>query len=142
MTGIIVTGHGNFATGLLSSMKLIAGEQEKVIPVDFNINDTIESLEKNLKHAILELNDEILVLCDLAGGSPFKVAALLSQELKYKKIKVLAGTNLGMLIETALSRGGNSVEELTACAITSGQAAIKAFEIKERSIEVEEEDGI
>ena len=32
---IIVIGHGNFATGIHSSLKLIAGEQEKVDAIDF-----------------------------------------------------------------------------------------------------------
>lgn len=30
MIGLLVTGHGHFATGLGSSLKLIAGEQENV----------------------------------------------------------------------------------------------------------------
>lgn len=29
MLGLIVTGHGNFATGLQSSLRLIAGEKRK-----------------------------------------------------------------------------------------------------------------
>ena len=36
MIGLIVTGHGNFASGLTSSLKLIAGEPKRVtihIPV-------------------------------------------------------------------------------------------------------------
>ena len=28
MIGILVTGHGNFATGITSSLELIAGKQE------------------------------------------------------------------------------------------------------------------
>ena len=35
MIGIIVTGHGNFATGVLSAAKLIAGTPEKLIGIDF-----------------------------------------------------------------------------------------------------------
>lgn len=35
MVGVIVTGHGNFATGILSSLKLISGEQQHIVGVDF-----------------------------------------------------------------------------------------------------------
>ena len=35
MIGLIVTGHGNFGSGLTSSLNLIAGEQENYQYVDF-----------------------------------------------------------------------------------------------------------
>ena len=31
MLGLIVTGHGNFASGLRSSLRLIAGEKKKYV---------------------------------------------------------------------------------------------------------------
>ena len=40
MIGIIVCGHGHFATGLTSSLHLIMGEQENYIAVDFPAGDT------------------------------------------------------------------------------------------------------
>lgn len=39
MLGIILTGHGHFATGLQSSIELIAGEQEKFIAINFEGNE-------------------------------------------------------------------------------------------------------
>ena len=38
MIGILVTGHGNFATGISSSVKLIAGMPEKYEMVDFLVH--------------------------------------------------------------------------------------------------------
>ena len=35
MTGIIVTGHGSYATGITSGLKLLAGEPEHYRAVDF-----------------------------------------------------------------------------------------------------------
>ena len=35
MLGIVLTGHGGFATGLEKAMKQILGEQEQIIAVDF-----------------------------------------------------------------------------------------------------------
>lgn len=78
---MIVTGHGKFATGLISSMELIAGAQENVIGVDFLEEDTAESLEKMIEEAINKLGDEVLVLSDLVGASPFRAAAGLSQKI-------------------------------------------------------------
>ena len=41
MKGIIVTGHGNFASGIESTMKLIMGEQEKIAFIDFKEGMTL-----------------------------------------------------------------------------------------------------
>ena len=35
MTGIIFTGHGVFASGMLSAVSLLAGESDHVLAVDF-----------------------------------------------------------------------------------------------------------
>lgn len=142
MVGIIVTGHGKFATGMLSSLELIAGVQENLIGVDFLEEDTTESLEKMIEEAINKLGNEVLVLSDLAGASPFRAAAGLSQKLTDKNIEVIAGTNLGMLLEVSLCREGMNSEELLKMAVNSGNSAIKTFEIKKREEIAEDEDGI
>lgn len=142
MVGIIVTGHGKFGTGLMSSLELIAGTQENLIAVDFLEEDTTESLEKMIEKAINKLGNEVLVLSDLAGASPFRAAAELSQKMSDKNIQVIAGTNLGMLLEVSLCRDGMSSEELLEMAVNAGNSAIKTFEIKKRVEVVEDEDGI
>ena len=48
MIGLIVTGHGHFATGLTSSIDLIAGPQDNYVAVDFDGEGT-EKLENDLK---------------------------------------------------------------------------------------------
>lgn len=142
MVGIIVTGHGKFATGMLSSLELIAGEQENLIGVDFLEEDTTESLEKMIEEAINKLGNDVLVLSDLAGASPFRAAAGLSQKMTDKNIEVISGTNLGMILEVALCRDGMSSAELLEMAVNAGNSAIKTFEIKKREEVVEDEDGI
>lgn len=144
MVGLIVTGHGNFATGLLSSLELIAGEAENLIGIDFTSEDTTETLEVKISNAINELGDDVVVLSDLVGGSPFKVSVMLGQQSQDKNIRVVAGTNLGMLLETSLCRGEMSADEVVEFALNSGSNAIKSFEIKTKEIveEVEEFDGI
>ena len=52
MLGLIVTGHGNFATGLQSSLRLIAGEKENMCFVDFEEKDSVEDLAGKLSVAI------------------------------------------------------------------------------------------
>lgn len=143
MVGIIVVGHGSFGTGIVSSLELIAGKQDKLVAVNFTEEDNVETLEEKLVKSINTLGKEVLVLSDLAGGSPFKVAATLSTKLEDTTIGVISGANLGMLLEVSLCREGMNVEELLSFAENSGQTAIKKFEIKKKEVvEDYEIDGI
>lgn len=142
MVGIIVTGHGNFATGISSSLKLIAGTPESYETVDFVETDGVIELENKLENAISNLNDcnGIIIFTDLIGGSPFKSSVEIS--LKHENIAVMSGTNLGMLIETVMSRNFmDDVNSLCNVAINTGKDQVIRFELKEK-VEVEEEDGI
>ena len=49
MLGIIATGHGNFATGMVSAVNLLAGGNPCVIPVDFEGTESEETLQRHLK---------------------------------------------------------------------------------------------
>lgn len=142
MYGIIVTGHGHFATGLQSSLELIAGGKDTVLFVDFEAQDSVEDLREKLKAAIDSLEvDGILVMSDLAGGSPFKTAVELSVEEK-KDIMVIAGTNLPMIIELSMTKDFmSSLEELTNSSLNVGKENIVKYEFIARQ-ETIDEDGI
>lgn len=129
MIGLIVTGHGNFATGLTSSLALIAGEPEHYVAVDFLAEYSIDDLERELNKAFDKLKDceGILVLSDLGGGSPFKTAVTIG----YPKgnVEILAGTNLPMLIEVNMGR--KFIEELptlTDMAMNTGKDQVVRYE--------------
>lgn len=104
MVGIILSGHANFASGMTSSLGLIAGEVENYAYVDFLEGMSQEELDKELNDAISKLSDckHIVILTDLMGGTPFKRAVLLS--LNHDNIKVVSGTNLPLLLQLCLSR--------------------------------------
>lgn len=142
MVGIVVTGHGNFATGILSSLELIAGKVDNLVGINFTKEDSTETLEVKMKGAIKELGDEVLVLADLAGGSPFKVAAILGGKFESKKIAVISGVNLGMLLEVSLCRDGMKLDALSEMAINSGINNIKKFNATKKQLQDDEEDGI
>ena len=63
MIGYIITGHGHFASGILSALELIMGKQEDLMTVDFPETDTKTEIENNLKQAISTLShcDSIVV---------------------------------------------------------------------------------
>ena len=137
MFGIIVTGHGNFATGITSSLELIIGKQEQYVAVDFPQTDTKTELENNIRQAIELYKEEehILIFCDLLSGSPFNVSII--EAMNDDRIRVIYGTNLGMLIEALMERmQEHGFEKIVADAIENGKAQIGIFDVSA----VDEED--
>lgn len=64
MVGVLVTGHGNFATGLKTSVELIAGASDYFKYVDFP-GDSTEKLAADQHKALDELKDCDGVTCSL-----------------------------------------------------------------------------
>lgn len=139
---IIITGHGNFASGLLTSLKLIAGEQAHTVGVDFIESDTTEILSEKLKAEILDGDKEILILSDLLGGSPFKESVMLKTTMGDKNIEVLAGTNFPMVLMSTLS-SLETADELASSIVLEGQNSISRY--RRGNIQVgksDDEEGI
>ncbi len=146
MLGLLVTGHGHFATGLNSSLELIAGAQPNVALVDFEADHSIETLKENLTKAFDSLKeyDGVLVLSDLPGGSPFKTAVELKYERPDQAIEVIAGTNLPLLIASStMTSVFENPLDLAEAMIPEGKDSIIRFELAVKADEEdEEEDGI
>lgn len=145
MIGLVVTGHGQFAEGLHTSARMIAGENEKIKYVCFEEGMSIEDLSEKLNAAYAELADceGIVVLSDLPGGSPFKTAVECAVANPDKQIEVLAGTNLPMLITAATMIAFESDPKALADEVMfEGKDNIVRFELTVPAAQDEEEDGI
>ena len=143
MIGLIISGHGHFASGLHTSLNLIAGEPSNVEFVDFEENDTIETLKEKYYNSLKNLSecDGILALSDLAGGSPFKTLVEVKTEIE-KPMEVIGGTNLPMLLEISMTKDiFEDLSSLTDSALEVGRNGVVKFELIVRE-EVECEDGI
>ena len=103
MTALIITGHGQFASGIHSALTLIAGDAKDVHAVDFREGDTPETLgEKLAKILKIYENDGVVIFTDIIGGAPFRQAALLASSRE--NIDVVYGTTLHMLVEAVLEK--------------------------------------
>lgn len=122
MISVIVSGHGHFATGMLSAATQILGPQAQVLAVDFPPDVSTETLNAQLQAAVaqLPLADGLVFLTDLLGGSPFKLASAIS--VASGNMDVIAGTNLQMFADVVLERDGiQSVEEFATRAVIGGR---------------------
>ncbi|ACZ10235.1 EIIAB-Man [Sebaldella termitidis] len=143
MVGIIITGHANFALGMMSAVKLVFGSPENLKIVNFGEEDSSEVLENNIKTAIHELKecDGLLCFTDIAGGTPFQVASRLSME--EAEMRVISGTNLPMLLGVLSERDDMDLHELAEYALEVGREEVKEFIFipYDNSITYESEDG-
>lgn len=143
MVGVLVTGHGNFATGLKTSVELIAGASDYFKYVDFP-GDSTEKLSEDQNKALDELKDcdGVLVLADLVGGSPFKSAVECKFSHPDQKIEVVGGSNLPMMVEAASSLDFYDDPVVFADALMqTGKEFIVRFELEEHADNAAE-DGI
>lgn len=132
---IIITGHGNFATGLKSSLDLIVGNYDFIEAVDFTEEKSPEYLKKEIIDLIKKFKNKVYIFTDLAGGTPFKVSSELT--LDFVNVEVLCGTNLPMLVESTMM-------ESLGCEVDIDlikEAGINSIKPKTKKIEFVE-DGI
>ncbi|HEP1365160.1 PTS system mannose-specific transporter subunit IIAB [Streptococcus pyogenes] len=130
--GIIIASHGKFAEGIHQSGSMIFGEQEKVQVVTFMPNEGPDDLHGHFNNAIqqFDADDEILVLADLWSGSPFNQASRVAGENPDRKMAIITGLNLPMLIQAYTERlmdAGAGVEQVAANIIKESKDGIKAL---------------
>ncbi|AKI76653.1 PTS system mannost-specific transporter subunits IIAB [Streptococcus pyogenes JRS4] len=130
--GIIIASHGKFAEGIHQSGSMIFGEQEKVQVVTFMPNEGPDDLYGHFNNAIqqFDADDEILVLADLWSGSPFNQASRVAGENPDRKMAIITGLNLPMLIQAYTERlmdAGAGIEQVAANIIKESKDGIKAL---------------
>lgn len=104
MIGIVLASHGDFATGIKMSAEMIFGQQEKVAAITLQPSQGPDDIRKQMEEAIASFQTEqVLILCDLYGGTPFNQANGLihGHETNWA---IVAGMNLPMVIEALASR--------------------------------------
>jgi PTS system mannose-specific IIB component len=127
MVGIILASHGEFATGIMQSGKMIFGEQENVKAITLMPSEGPDDLRAKMKDAIASFDnqDEVLFLVDLWGGTPFNQASSLFEEHK-DKWAIVAGMNLPMVIEAYGSRlSMESAQEIAANILKTAREGVK-----------------
>jgi mannose/fructose-specific phosphotransferase system component IIA len=118
---IVVAAHGELARALLSTAELICGRIDDAVAVGLDPSDSPETFFDRLMAAAGDPDQPILILSDLAGGTPHNMACVASRRLP--RAVCLSGINLAILIEAATSietLDGPSVERLVA----SGREAL------------------
>lgn len=140
---IIVTGHGQFASGIESTVKLLAGNIDRIHYIDFTEKMSDRTLSAEFSK-LISVDKDYVFFCDLVGGTPYKEAVKIST-LHQETIGVVAGCNIASLIEVGLSLSDKKedIKQFTDSLIALSLKGTQTFRFKQSSHEKKEgEDGI
>ncbi|MCT4661933.1 MAG: PTS galactosamine/N-acetylgalactosamine transporter subunit IIA [Tissierellales bacterium] len=138
MVGIIITGHGKFAEGIVSALEVIVGSQPQISTVNFLETDGTDELKAKLEESVkkVQTGDGVMIFSDLVGGSPFKTSAMLSVE--DSSIKVMGGTSIQSIMEILFMRDEN-IDDISKRALLAAQKSAQLFEVNKKQKEISEE---
>jgi PTS system N-acetylgalactosamine-specific IIA component len=121
---IVIIGHAHYATGLLSALEMIAGKNADISAIDFEGSEDVS--EKYKQFLDMHQNYNILFVCDLLGGTPFKEASKLA--FTKANVEVVIGCNLGSLLEISLLKDKFSFIDLTLKIVESSKKNTSLFD--------------
>jgi mannose/fructose-specific phosphotransferase system component IIA len=115
----VVLAHADLAAGLVGAAQAIAGDDTGLTALS-NAGCDRAALAARLAATVGA--GPALIFTDLAGGSCTTVAATVARNRP--EVRVVAGVNLGMLLEFVFHRG-EALDALAARVAAAGRAAVR-----------------
>lgn len=135
MVHVLVLTHGELAKNLYETLGLFIDDQTNIEAIC--LGEDPEKMRNSLQKRLMETEvSEFLLLVDLFGGTPFNISASLLPESSEsgKKVEIITGVNLPMLVSVAFEMEGKGLSELKCIAIQNGKEGVRDFmeEIKKQ----------
>ncbi len=124
MVGVIVVTHCNLGRELIAAAELVVGEELKQFQsVSIDPKESFEQIREKIIEAIRKVDggQGILILTDMYGGTPSNISLSFLEE---KKIDVITGVNLPMLLKLATYQNDMDLEQLALYITDYGQRNI------------------
>ena len=132
---VILAGHGRIGTAVLESTQMVIGECSDFFSVEFQKGEGPEDIIKKYNEILTgRENEEVLIVTDLFGGSPYNAAAVLA--MNNEKVEVLTGLSLPLCAELAVMEAA-CAKEASAYMKEAGKEFVKSF--RDQILEDEEE---
>lgn len=71
---ILIVGHGEYSTGIKSSIKLLTGVDENIDAINLNNELTHDEFTLKVQKYVAENND-LIIFADITGGAPFQITS-------------------------------------------------------------------
>ena len=136
MVGVVIVTHCHLAEELIAAAQLVVGEDLKQFqPVSIDPKEGSEEIRSKIISAIRKVDEGqgILILTVMYGGTPSNISLSFLEE---KKIEVITGVNLPMLLKLATYQDDRDLESLAVFITDYGQRNINlASEVLKKRVE-------
>ena len=136
MVGVVVVTHCHLAEELIAAAELVVGEQLRQFQsVSIDPKEGSEEIRQKIIAAIRKVDggQGVLILTDMYGGTPSNISLSFLEE---KKIEVITGVNLPMLLKLATYQDDMALEALAAFITDYGQRNINlASEVLKKRVD-------
>jgi len=136
MVGVVVVTHCHLGKELISVAELVVGEELKQFrSVSIDPKEGSEEIRERIIAAIRKVDEGqgVLILTDMYGGTPSNISLSFLEE---RKIEVITGVNLPMLLKLATYHNEMDLEALAVFITDYGQRNINlASEVLKKRIE-------
>ncbi|GBD47662.1 MULTISPECIES: PTS sugar transporter subunit IIA [unclassified Methylopila] len=128
MIGLVLVTHGRLACEFRSALEHVVGPQGQIATITIEPEDDMELRRGDIIAAVREVDtgDGVAVLTDMFGGTPSNLAISC---MEGRKVEVIAGINLPMLIKLASVR---SDLPLDAAVVQAQEAGRKYINVASR----------
>lgn len=112
MVKYLLASHGSFADGTYSFLKIMCGLTENVYTLNAFLDD--QSLDDLVDKKLLEIGeyDQLIIFCDIHGGSVEQKILLKTAEMK--NVFIISGFNIPLVLEIISQNRILSEKELKA----------------------------
>jgi PTS system mannose-specific IIA component len=110
MIGLVLVTHGRLADEFRAAMEHVVGPQPLVKTVCIGPEDDMEARRREIIEALgsVDAGSGVILLTDMFGGTPSNLAISVMTQ---RKVEVIAGVNLPMLIKLAGVRAKMGLNE-------------------------------
>lgn len=128
MITIILVSHGKLSYELLNSANMIIRNEAKdIYAVSLDEDSGIDTFKEKLLNIAQKVKgNEVLILCDIKGGSPFNTSLVVFKDYDYK---LLTGMNLPMLLEILMHRRHATLDNLADIAVKAGASSVECIKL-------------
>ena len=119
MVGILIASHGRLADALISSVEFIVGKLERIKRISIRPKDREKEIKGKIRRRIVEVDDGdgAAILTDIPGGTPTNLSGSF---LRNRKVDVVRGVNMPMLLTLSSYRKGRSLKGIGGLVKKSG----------------------
>lgn len=99
---ILIVGHGEYASGIKSAIKLLTGVDEGIDAINLNEELTHDKFT-DMIYSYVNENKDLIIFADITGGAPFQITSrevLLNEESDNQY--VIGGVSVGCILDIVM----------------------------------------